>query len=239
MKSISSSLHPLIFLELLLFLSGSKGSSGKYEDKTITDYTLKLLLQLVQQQVGHNLALPDQKILINQSQIFMNASISDGSLTDPSSFAIDTTHVNMTTLEFLVKVSYTSLSITGKYSLFLDNEYVHMESSDEFSIDIGNMDTSIYMKLNFTEEQTLQLENFIVDYNMTVKIDIKYLGGNKDVSDTLNKLINEVTPEIIQSTKPDVQAIAMNEVSEKSKFLLGGMTLQNFIDFVNSLVQGQ
>lgn len=55
----------------------------------------------------------------------------------------------------------------------------------------------------------------------------------------MNKLINEVTPDIIQSTKPDVQAIAMNAVSEKSKFIIGGMTLQNFIDFVTSLVQNQ
>nr|BAN20489.1 unknown secreted protein [Riptortus pedestris] len=203
---------------------------------TITDETIKKLLAKISQMVGTSYDLSYEAVSWDKDELTLNGSIANTTIKDPSSFTTNTAHVNMSTLEFEVGISYKTLSILGHYDLYCDNEYIHLTGSDLFSIDIKDLDAKLYLKLKLNEEKKIRADDLSIDYNMVMKVDIKDLGHNKKVSDTLNELINYLLPSVITSTKEKVSEQVKAIALPKMQFLFNDMTLEQLILFINSIV---
>ncbi|KAK9506705.1 hypothetical protein O3M35_008592 [Rhynocoris fuscipes] len=212
-------------------------STIQKEEKTITDETLIKLFDKLKEFAGNDFHISSQNVFTNSTLIYINGTVSDVHVIDPSAYTVSEAHADMENLEFNVNIEYQILNITGNYDLLADNDMFHLIGNGSLSVNITKPQITVAWKFNLTKEETIEVQYFDFNYIVPdIKVYIANLGGDEEVSQTLNDLINVALPSIINVTKGDIEKMVNQIVQHYSLFFLTGMTVDQFVEHVYQII---
>ncbi|XP_014244871.1 uncharacterized protein LOC106664026 [Cimex lectularius] len=206
-------------------------------NQTITDDTLKKLLEFVKSLANNVETIPDLNMNSDTKVLFYNVTTKNATVKDLNTFETLFTHADMDNLNFAVKIRFPELNLTGLYSIKAKSEDFELTGDGPFSVDVKNLTLAVNISLELLSDNTLEVKDLLLDYEeQAIKINFNMLGGNEMVSQTLNELINVALPELLQSIKPNVEELAREKVKQYGAFVLGGMTVQDFVQFIYDFI---
>ncbi|BES88209.1 JHBP [Nesidiocoris tenuis] len=209
---------------------------GKDSNGTITDETLRKLLGMIGEFVEPVQAIPDYGYSSNSSDSTIFAQANGTSVTDLTDYTITVAHADMTNLEFQLGLKFPALNLSGHYKMYVDDDILHLVGNGPFEVNITSFSLFVNLTFQLNTNKTLEMKDISSDFDFDrAKVNFVGLGEDEEICAYLNDFINEFIADSMIELKPTVMELVKEKLIPLGNFFIGGMTLDEFINYVNSL----